>query len=137
MVNAAGSMVPPMVVHWYQRVPYSVSSKMPAGWSIGLTEKGWMTAESFFEFISNIFYSWLIKNQIKFPVVLYLDGHSSHLTLPLVQFCRSNQIELIALYPNATHILQPLDVSVFHPLKNAWQKTVCNWRLKNETFLNV
>jgi len=21
---------------------------------------------------------------------------------------------------------------VFHPLKNAWQKTVCNWRLKNE-----
>jgi len=52
MVNAAGSMVPPMVVHWYQRVPYSVSSKMPAGWSIGLIEKGWMTAESFFEFIS-------------------------------------------------------------------------------------
>jgi len=93
---------------------------MPAGWSIGLIEKGWMTAESFFEFISNIFYSWLIKNQIKFPVVLYLDGHSSHLTLPLVQFCRSNQIELIALYPNATHILQPLDVSVFHPSKNAW-----------------
>jgi len=132
MVNAAGSIVPPMVVHWYQQVPYSVSSKMPAGWSIDLTEKGWMTAESFFEFISNIFYSWLIKNQIKFPVVLYLDGHSSHLTLPLVQFCRSNQIELIALYPNATHIFQPLDVSVFHPIKNAWQKTVCNWRLKNE-----
>lgn len=46
-------------------------------------------------------------------------------------FCRQHEIELIALYPNAAHILQPLDVAVFHPLKLAWKKTVNNWRLEN------
>lgn len=34
-------------------------------------------------------------------------------------------------YPNATHILQPLDVAAFHPLKNAWKETVNNWRIEN------
>ena len=62
---------------------------------------------------------------------IVLDGHSSHATLSLVEFCAANTIELIALYPNATHILQPLDVSFFHPLKNAWKMAVDRWRLDN------
>lgn len=90
-----------------------------------------MTAESFFNYISTQFYPWLVKNEIQFPVVLFVDGHVSHLTLSLAQFCKANQIELIALYPNATHILQPLDVAVFHPLKSKWKKTVDEWRIEN------
>lgn len=90
-----------------------------------------MTAESFYEYVTNVFYPWLKTTNIVFPVVLFVDGHSSHLTLPLSNFCRQHEIELIALYPNATHILQPLDVAVFHPLKSAWKKTVNNWRLEN------
>jgi len=46
-------------------------------------------------------------------------------------FCREKQIILIALHPNATHVLQPLDVSFFHPLKVAWRKVVTDWRMKN------
>lgn len=131
MVNAAGMLVPPMVMFWYKQLPYKISRQFPSDWTIGLSEKGWMTAESF-EFISNNFYQWLINNNIQFPVLLYVDGHSSHLKLPLVTFCRSVQIELVALYPNATHILQPLDVSVFRPLKNSWKKEVLHWRLEHE-----
>lgn len=85
-----------------------------------------------------------MKNNIEFPVLLFVDGHVSHLTLPLAQFCKANQIELIALYPNATHILQPLDVAVFHPLKTQWKKVVDQWRmdhnaqkLKRENFAPV
>ena len=48
-----------------------------------------------------MFLKWLIDNKIERPAVLYVDGHSSHITLPLVQFCQENQIELIALYPKA------------------------------------
>ncbi|KYM93390.1 hypothetical protein ALC62_16007, partial [Cyphomyrmex costatus] len=132
MVNAAGFMVSFMIMYWYKRVPYSVSSAFPNGWHIGLSEKGWMTAESFYEYILNYFHPWLVKNNIEFPVILYVDGHSSHLTLPVVEFCRKVKIELIALFPNATHILQPLDVAVFHPLKNIWKEAVNNWRLQNE-----
>lgn len=35
------------------------------------------------------------------------------------------------MYPNATHILQPLDVSVFGPLKKEWAKEVHQWRMGN------
>ena len=84
-----------------------------------------MTAETFYEYITNIFYPWLVKNNISFPVVLYGDGHSSHVTIPLVKFCKSVQIELIALYPNATHIIQPLDVSCV-PSHAAYVETMCN-----------
>ncbi|EFN78050.1 hypothetical protein EAI_00126, partial [Harpegnathos saltator] len=95
------------------------------------SDRGWMTAETFYEYIANVFYSWLQKNNVEFSIVLFVDGHSSHLTLPLSNFCREHKIELIALFPNATHILQPLDVAVFHPLKRAWKKTVNHCRLEN------
>lgn len=62
---------------------------------------------------------------------MFLDGHVSHLTYNLSKFCSENGIELIALYPNATHILQPLDVSVFGPLKKAWASAVHAWRMAN------
>jgi len=64
-------------------------------------------------------------------VVLYVDGHSSHCTLPVVKFCRENNIELISLYPNATHIIQPLDVALFRPLKAAYAKEVRKYRIDN------
>jgi len=77
-----------------------------------------MTTESFCEYIANIFHPWLVTENVQFPVILYLDGYSSHVTIPLVSFCREKQIELIALYPDITHIMQPLDIAVFHPFKD-------------------
>ena len=74
-----------------------------------------------------------IEKKIVFPIVLYLDGHSSHVTMPLVSFCRDKQIEPVALYPNATHVIQPLDTSLFHPFKEIWRKVVPKWKIENET----
>ena len=90
-----------------------------------------MTAETFYEYVANIFYPWLVANNIQFPVLIYLDGHSSHMDIPLVSFCRQKQIELIILFPNATHIIQPLDISVFHPFKEKWKKTAPKWKADN------
>lgn len=104
---------------------------MPNDWGFGKSESGWMTGETFFEYISNVFYPWLVKNNIKLPVLLFVDGHVSHLTLHLSKFCSDNGIILVALHPNATHILQPMDVAVFHPLKVKWRKAVQQWRCNN------
>ena len=72
---------------------------------VGPLEKlsGWMTAQSFYEYIVNVFHPWLLRNKISMPIILYVDGHCSHLTMPLAQFCIENSIELAVLYPNATH----------------------------------
>ncbi|KAF0718546.1 HTH CENPB-type domain-containing protein, partial [Aphis craccivora] len=102
------------------------------GWGLGKSENGWMTAETFFEYMANIFLPHLIQSNISRPVIIFLDGHSSHLSLHLSKFCRENGLILIALYPNSTHILQPLDVAVFGPLKSSWKKTVKQWRIDND-----
>lgn len=129
--NAAGDLAPPMVVYPYERVPAGIVMNSPDSWGIGKSESGWMTCETFFEYITNVFHPWLLNNDIGFPVILFLDGHTSHLTYHLTEFCQQNKIELVALYPNATHIMQPMDVAVFHPMKSAWKKHVQKWRLDN------
>ena len=75
---------------------YNVLQNILKGWSIETSDRGWITAESFYEYITNVFYSWL-KTNIIFPVILFMDGHSSHLILPLSNFCRQHEIELIVL----------------------------------------
>lgn len=64
------------------------------------------------------------------PAILFVDGHKSHLSYQCSQFCNEKGIVLIPLFPNATHLLQPLDVAVFKPLKVAWRKRVHRWRIE-------
>lgn len=129
--SASGKQPPPMVIYSYQRLPAAISEKFPKDWALGRSETGWMNGETFFEYVANIFHPWIIKNKIQLPVILFVDGHASHLTLHLCEFCKKNQIILVALYPNATHIYQPMDVSVFRPLKVGWLTAVSAWRLKH------
>ncbi|XP_014217058.1 tigger transposable element-derived protein 6-like, partial [Copidosoma floridanum] len=121
--SALGTRTPPMIMFKYiENLPLKNVGNTPKGWGIGTSDSGWMTTETFFEYVTNVFHPWLLKQQIEFPVILYLDGHSSHVTIPLVSFCREHQIELIALLPNCTHTMQPLDISYFHPFIDMWKK---------------
>lgn len=129
--NATGDQAPPLVLFNYQRIPPYIASNFSKGWSIGKTDNGWMTSESFFEYVVHVFYLWLVKNSIQFPVILYLDGHSSYFSLPLCKFCQEKNIFLLALFPNSTHLTQPLDRTFFKPLKKAWSQTVDNYKLRN------
>lgn len=142
MYNANGDRAPPMLMFSYKaEVPEKIVKNCPEGWGVGLSDNGWMTSESFYEYITNIFYPWLVKQGTEFPIVLYLGNHSSHMSMPLVTFCREKGIELIGLVPNSTHIMQPLNISFFHPFKETWKKAVPRWknsknvtRVKKEDF---
>lgn len=129
--SADGKLLPPLTLFPYKRMPQNIAAKMPKNWAIGRTDSGWMTCESFFEYITNVFFPYLEQNNIERPVVMFLDGHSSHFSLHLSNFCSEKGIVLIGLIPNATHLLQPMDVALFHPLKNEWKKTVREWRINS------
>jgi hypothetical protein len=51
--------------------------------------------------------------------LLLLDGHGSHLTARFIAFYIDKNIDLVCLPPHTSHLLQPLDVGVFSPLKRA------------------
>lgn len=89
-----------------------------------------MQGSTYYEYIGNVFIPWIKKEGIKLPVLLLIDGHKSHLTLEVSKLCLENKIHHFALYPNATHILQPADVAVFRPLKVRWRETVHDWQTK-------
>lgn len=128
--SANGVLAPTTVLYSYKRIPQDIADNFPTDWAIGKSDSGWMTCEAFFEFVANVFYPWLVSQGIVFPVILFIDGHTSHISLQTSQFCEEKQIILVALCPNATHLIQPMDVAVFKPLKSAWRKTVHSWRLE-------
>lgn len=135
--NADGKIVYPLVVFPYIRPPKAVVDSMPSGWFLGKSDSGWMRADVFYEYIANGLHKWLDEENITRPVLLLIDGHKSHLTCELSQFCHDNGIILYALPPNTTHILQPADVSLFKPLKTEWKNTVRTWQSKPENINSV
>ena len=93
--------------------------------------------ELFYEYIANIFHPFLVSQGVIFPVVLFVDGHKSHLMYQLSVLCNKLKIEIIVLHLNATRMLQPADVAVFHPVKMYWWKAVRDWHAKHPgEFLN-
>ena len=52
--------------------------------------------------------------------LLMFDGHISHVNKTFLHRCLDYQVLPVCLPPHTTHFLQPLDVSVFGPLKHAY-----------------
>ena len=59
------------------------------------------------------------------PVLLLLDGHSSHYNPEAIKLAAEEEVIIFCLPPHTTHVAQPLDVSFFGPLKRNWSK-VCH-----------
>lgn len=126
--SAAGKVLPTLIIYPYERIPFEIARNIPEDWASGKSPKGWMTSRVFYGYIANTLLPAIRKSNVEFPILFLIDGHKSHITYEVSQLCNDNQIILYALHPNATHIIQPADVSVFKPLKNSWKKVVNKWK---------
>ena len=61
--------------------------------------------------------------------ILIGDNLSSHFNSRVLTLAQEHQIEFVCLPPNSTHVLQPLDVAFFGPLKQSWRKILNEWKL--------
>lgn len=121
---ANGAQLPPMIIYPFKRLPSHIVNNVPDGWSWGRSDSGWMVSATFYEYVANVFYPWLLEHNIQFPVLFFLDGHKSHLSVELSDFCAEKKLLVYCLPPNATHIMQPCDVSIFRPIKAQWKHVV-------------
>ncbi|KAJ2937645.1 hypothetical protein O0L34_g19319 [Tuta absoluta] len=126
--TASGKVLPLLIIYPYERIPLEIARNIPQEYCSGKAPKGWMTSRVFYGYIANNLIPYLRKSNVKFPALVLIDGHKSHITYEVSQLCKDNDIILYALHPNATHIIQPADVSVFRPLKNSWRKIVDKWK---------
>nr|CAI5826562.1 unnamed protein product [Callosobruchus analis] len=65
-----------------------------------------------------------MKHFIKFarpskerPVIILMDNHESHISVPAIRLAKENGVILVTLHPHTSNKMQPLDKSVFGPFK--------------------
>ena len=73
------------------------------------------------------FIKYINKKEITKPVILTYDGHGSHLTYGTAKVAADNEVSLIFLIPHSSHVLQPLDVAIFHSLKLVGKDILKKW----------
>lgn len=78
----------------------------------------------------NIFHSFT-KCSKETPILLIMDNHPSHLDYQVITFAKENGIIILTLPPHCSHVLQPLDVTVFGPFKKAVGCSQNNWLHQN------
>ena len=69
-------------------------------------------------------------------MILFIDGAKVHLSIEASEFCANNDIILYTLYPNATHLIQLLDLALMGLVKSVYKEAMCKWLMRNigETF---
>ena len=65
------------------------------------------------------------------PLLLLMDGHSSHYNPSTIKTAAAQQIILFCLPPHTTHIAQPLDVASFGVLKQRWNEQCQQYMANN------
>jgi hypothetical protein len=120
-VNALGWTVPPFIIvsgkyhlsTWYQ------NSALPHDWVIATSANGWTTNERGLEWIRHFNQHTKPRTTGKYRL-LVLDGHESHHSTDFELYCKDHDIITLCMPPHSSHILQPLDVGCFGPLKRAY-----------------
>ena len=98
---------------------------------VGKSEKGYITFETLYEYLCNSFNDWLNANQVTRPVIVWTDWHETRNNYYLARQLQELDIILYGLPPNTTHIMQPLDVAVFGPLKKNWSRGAKEYESQN------
>jgi hypothetical protein len=102
-VCADGSVIPPFI------------------WTFSVSKNGWTADKIGLQWIHH-FERHTRSKTVGSKRLLVLDNHGSHTTPEFISFCKDNDIILLWMPPHSSHLLQPLDVGCFGPLKTAFSK---------------
>jgi hypothetical protein len=119
--NAAGEVLPPYIVQKSKHL-YNEWCNGPDGFMYNSSPSSWMEEPTFYSWMKDMFVPRVIK--IVGPKILFLDGHSSQISLRIVDLAIENGITILCLPPYCSHAFQPLDVGVYGPVKKAWRQIV-------------
>ncbi len=123
-VSASGYILPPFMVYPRKRsVPDNLKLGAVPNTVFCNSENGWINSDLYIEWLK--FFTRNIP-PIR-PVLLIQDGHSSHISISVIEFSRENGIYILCLPAHTTHILMPLDVGVFKSFKSNFSKACTHY----------
>ena len=129
VVSATGVALPPVFVFPRKNYRDVFMNGAPEG-SLGLVnQSGWMNGVNFVKVLEHIvkFTGCSTNHQI----IVIMDNHESHINLNSVMFAKEKGINIVTLPPHTSNKTQPLDLSVFRPLKAYFNGAANVWMLTN------
>lgn len=145
-ILASGSLDP----SWCSPAPLSDfldedGAKIPAQFTCN--QKGGVRDCIGVQYLSNIIAPLFPDLTADKPIVLICDGHGSHLTLELLEYCRAHHIVIVLRVPHTTHLTQGEDVRNFRKFKSLLRKSKHHqlgmnfargiYNLRNSDFMRV
>lgn len=139
--SASGVLLPPFVIYkgehlWNTWTEGGAKGKpccsqpcCSGGTRYSRTQHGWIDTETFADWFESSFLPH--ARRLDGKKVLIGDNLSSHLSADVIKRCEENNVAFVCLPPHSTHLLQPLDVAFFRPLKMAWRKVLLSWKTEN------
>ena len=117
--SATGELLPSYIVYKGQNVYPTWSEGGVNGSVYSATKSGWFDMWCFQDWFFKIFMKKISKRPGR--KLLIGDNLVSHISPEVIKACRDNEIAFVCLPPNSTHMMQPLDVGLFGPMKQLWR----------------
>jgi len=119
-INGNGIFAPPLFI--FQGASYNAEDlklfNHGDSWAT-CTSSGFINEIIFLDWLKR-FISWLDTKRSKSDIhLLIIDNLKAHLTYDILMTAKQNNIELLALPSNCTHIIQPLDINLFKCFKGS------------------
>ncbi|KAF6519132.1 hypothetical protein HZS61_009512 [Fusarium oxysporum f. sp. conglutinans] len=124
-ISATGKVLRPTVIFkgkTVQQQHFPEDLDFLDDWEFSCSENGWTSNKLALVWLRKAFIPSTKPENANEPRLLILDGHGSHMTEEFLWECYNNNIYLLFLPAHASHVLQPLDVAVFGPLKRAYRR---------------
>ena len=128
-VSAQGNSIPPQFIFPRKNYKDHFVRDGPPGCIGTASGSGWMQEKDFLVFLKHFVHNTRATRETK--VLLLLDNHVSHLSLEGIDYCRENGVVLLSFPPHCSHKLQPLDRSVYGPLKRYINSAMDRWMMEN------
>ena len=139
-VGASGRRLPPFVV-FAGKVLIDVWFKdLPTDWVLEVSPNGWTNNQLALAWLEH-FDTHTKSCTVGGYRLLIIDGHESHCSVDFQDLCKEKNIILLCMPAHSSHLLQPLDVACFSPLKRKYGDAVSGLArnrthyISKETFL--
>ena len=123
-VSASGESLDPMIIWPASTHRANWTTHPTPGWHYAFSDSGYTDSHLSLQWLKLVFDPQTKDRANNKPRVLLCDGFETHETLEFLEFCFANNIILCRIPSHSSHKLQPCDVSVFGPLKDAYRGQV-------------